>query len=156
MAVIGYLMFGSMVKSQVTLNLPIENISSKVAICTTIITPIAKYALMLTPICNTIEARFQSSCYKKMNSYVIRTSLMISTVVVALSLPFFGYLMSLVGALLSATASITIPCLCYLKISGIYKKIGIELVIIVIVVFGGLIAAVVGTYVSLVDIISQL
>ncbi|KAF5792048.1 putative amino acid transporter, transmembrane domain-containing protein [Helianthus annuus] len=43
---------------------------------------------------------------------------MISTVIVALSLPFFGYLMSLVGALLSATTSIIIPCLWYLKISG--------------------------------------
>ncbi|XP_071731065.1 amino acid transporter AVT1I-like [Rutidosis leptorrhynchoides] len=156
MAVIGYLMFGSNLESQITLNLPTNNISSRIAIWTTLITPIAKYALMLTPIVNAIEAQFQSSHNIKMNRFLIRTILMISTVVVALSIPSFGYLMSLVGALLSSTASITIPCLCYLKISGIYRKIGIELVFIGLVVLIGLIVTVVGTYVSLVDIISHL
>ncbi|KAL8251252.1 hypothetical protein R6Q59_034945 [Mikania micrantha] len=156
MAVIGYLMFGSNVESQITLNLPTHHISSRVAICTTLVTPIAKYALMLTPIVNAIEARFQSSCNKRMCSFLIRTMLMISTVFVALTLPFFGYLMSLVGALLSATTSITIPCLCYLKISGIYRRIGIELLIVGFVVLSGLVVAVVGTYVSLVDIINHL
>ncbi|KAI3726101.1 hypothetical protein L1987_65898 [Smallanthus sonchifolius] len=156
MAVIGYLMFGSNAESQITLNLPTHHISSRVAICTTLVTPIAKYALMLTPIVNAMEARFQSSYNKRVCSFLIRTMLMISTVVVALSLPFFGYLMSLVGALLSATTSITIPCLCYLKISGIYRRIGAELVIVGFVGLSGLIVAVVGTYVSLVDIISHL
>ncbi|KAM0033541.1 putative amino acid transporter, transmembrane domain-containing protein [Helianthus debilis subsp. tardiflorus] len=151
MAVIGYLMYGSNVESQITLNLPTNNISSRVAICTTIITPIAKYALMLTPIVDSIEAQFHAS-YNKF----IRTILMISTVIVALSLPFFGYLMSLVGALLSATTSIIIPCLCYLKISGIYRRIGVEVVFVGFVLLSGLIVAVVGTYVSLVDIVSQL
>ncbi|PWA79963.1 amino acid transporter, transmembrane domain-containing protein [Artemisia annua] len=156
MAVVGYLMFGSRVDSQITLNLPTNNISSRVAICTILVTPIAKYALMLTPIVNTMEARFQSSYNKRMHSFIIRTTLIISTAVVALSLPFFGYLMSLVGALLSATASITIPCLCYLRISGIYRRIGIEMVIVWFVVLTGIVVAVVGTYVSLVDIISHL
>nr|GEW87780.1 amino acid transporter AVT1I-like [Tanacetum cinerariifolium] len=156
MAVVGYLMFGSRVDSQITLNLPTDNISSRVAICTTLVTPITKYALMLTPIVNTIEARFQSSYNKRMLSFLIRTVLMISTAVVALSLPFFGYLMSLVGALLSFTASITIPCLSYLRISGIYRRIGIEMVIVWFVVLTGVVVTVVGTYVSLVDIISHL
>ncbi|XP_076960142.1 amino acid transporter AVT1I-like [Bidens hawaiensis] len=156
MAVIGYLMFGSKVESQITLNLPTDNISSRVAICTTLVTPIAKYALMLTPIVKSIESRFHASYNKRMRSFVIRTVLMISTVIVALSLPFFGYLMSLVGALLSATTSITIPCLCYLKISGINRRIGVEVVTIALVLLSGLIVAVVGTYVSLVDIVSHL
>lgn len=156
MAIIGYLMFGSDAESQITLNLPTHHISSRVAICTTLVTPIAKYALMLTPTVNAIEARFQSCNNKRMSSFLIRTILMISTVIVALSLPFFGYLMSLVGALLSATTSITIPCLCYLKITGIYRRIGVEVVIVGLVVLSGLVVAVVGTYVSLVDIINHL
>ncbi|XP_076945545.1 amino acid transporter AVT1I-like [Bidens hawaiensis] len=156
MAVLGYLMFGSNAESQITLNLPTHHISSRLAICTTLVTPIAKYALMLTPCVNAIEARFQSSYNKRRCSFLIRTILMISTVIVALALPFFGYLMSLVGALLSATTSITIPCLCYLRISGIYRRFGVEVVIVGFVVLSGLIVAVVGTYVSLVDIINHL
>ncbi|KAI3500760.1 hypothetical protein L1887_36585 [Cichorium endivia] len=152
MAVIGYLMFGSNVESEITLNLPTNKLSSKVAIFTTLVTPIAKYALMLTPIVNTIEARFQSSYNKRIRSFTIRTILMISTVIVALSVPFFGYLMSLVGALLSTTVSITIPCLCYLKISGIYRRIGVEMMVLVFVGLIGVIVAVVGTYVSFLDI----
>nr|XP_043614254.1 amino acid transporter AVT1I-like [Erigeron canadensis] len=157
MAIIGYLMFGVEVESQITLNLPTSGISSKLAICTALVTPIAKYALMLTPIVNSIEAKFQSSYNKRMRSFLIRTILMISTVVVALSLPFFGYLMSLVGALLGATTSIMIPCVCYLKISGTCsKRIGLEMMIVGFIVLIGLIVAVVGTYVSLVDIITNL
>ncbi|CAH1420809.1 unnamed protein product [Lactuca virosa] len=149
MAVIGYLMFGSKVESEITLNLPTNKLSSRVAIFTTLVTPIAKYALMLTPIVDTIETQFQSFCNKRKCSFLIRTILMISTVV-------FGNLMSLVGALLSATASITIPCLCYLKISGIYKRIGMEMIIVWFVGLIGLIVAVVGTYVSLVHLKTHL
>ncbi|KAL4581765.1 hypothetical protein LXL04_006293 [Taraxacum kok-saghyz] len=129
-AIIGYLMFGSKLESEITLNLPTNKLSSRVAIFTTLVTPIAKYALMLTPIVDTIEVKFQSFYKKRNRSFFIRTILMISTVVVALSLPFFGYLMSLVGALLSATASITIPSLCYLKLSDTYKRFGVELILL--------------------------
>ncbi|KAI3669994.1 hypothetical protein L6452_41547 [Arctium lappa] len=156
MAVIGYLMFGSNVNSQITLNLPTNNISSRVAISTTLVTPVAKYALMLTPTVNAFESWLQSYYKKRKCGFLIRTILMISTVVVALLLPFFGDLMSLVGALLSAMVSITIPCLCYLKISGTYRRFGLEMVIVGLIVLVGLVVAVVGTYVSFIGIISRL
>ncbi|KAK1359545.1 Solute carrier family 32 [Heracleum sosnowskyi] len=100
-AVFGYLMFGSMLKSQITLNLPINKVSSKVAIYTTLVNPIAKYALILTPVIHTIENRFRSYCKKRSFSVFIRTALLISSVAVAMTVPFFGLLMSLVGAFLS-------------------------------------------------------
>lgn len=155
MAVVGYLMFGSNTQSQITLNLPTNKISSRVAICTTLVNPIAKYALMVTPIVDTIEERFLSFYNTRKFSLLIRTALVISTVVVALALPFFGLLMSLVGAFLSVTASVILPCLCYLKISG-YRRFGVELVIIGFIVFVGISVAVVGTYTSLVDIVRNL
>lgn len=50
MAVSGYLMFGSNVQSHITLNLPIEKLSSEIAIYTTLVNPISKYAQMVTPL----------------------------------------------------------------------------------------------------------
>ncbi|KAM7511314.1 hypothetical protein LguiB_010189 [Lonicera macranthoides] len=130
MAVLGYFMFGSNLQSQITLNLPTEKISSRVAICVTLVNPIAKYALMATPIVNSIENQFQCYCYKRPFSLLVRTIVVTSSVVVALAIPFFEYLMSIVGAVLSVAASILLPCFCYLKISANYQRLGFELVFI--------------------------
>ncbi|CAK9162910.1 unnamed protein product [Ilex paraguariensis] len=156
MAVFGYLMFGSKVESQVTLNLPTQNISSRVAIYTTLVNPISKYALMVTPIVNATENWLRSYYNKRSLSFVISTTLVISTVIVALALPFFGYLMSLVGSLLSVTASILFPCLFYLKISGTYKKLSFDLVIIWGIVVMGFLIGTIGTCTSLIQIIGHL
>ncbi|KAM7510044.1 hypothetical protein LguiB_008919 [Lonicera macranthoides] len=156
MAVLGYLMFGSNLQEQITLNLPTKNISSKVAICTTLVNPISKYALMVTPIVNTIENWFRSYCNKRPFSLMIRTSLVISTVIFALAFPFFADLMSLVGAVLSVTASIILPCLCYLKISGTYRRLGFEVVMIVGIVLMGITVVVVGAYTSMLKLVGHL
>lgn len=155
-AILGYLMFGSEVQSQITLNLPIENISSKVAIYTALVNPIAKYALMLMPIANAIENQFKSHCNKRSFSLLVKTTLLTSSVIVALTLPFFGLLMGLVGAFLSVTGSILVPCFCYLKISGAYRRIGLEKVVIGLTVLMGFVILVTGTYISLVQIIQNL
>ncbi|KAL0450546.1 UNVERIFIED_CONTAM: Amino acid transporter AVT1I [Sesamum latifolium] len=125
MAILGYMMFGSKLQSQITLNLPTDKTSSKVAIYTTLVNPLAKYALMVTPIITSLETLFQSHRNKGIST-LIRTCLVLSTIIVALAIPFFGYLMSLVGAFLSVTASIILPCLCFLKISGIYGRFRLE------------------------------
>ncbi|WCJ23848.1 Transmembrane amino acid transporter family protein [Euphorbia peplus] len=142
-AILGYLMFGPNVQSQITLDLPTSKISSKIAIYTTLISPIAKYALMVKPILDAAKTKFQ---YKKPLSMLASTTLLISSAIVALSLPFFGDLMSLVGAFFSLTGSIIVPCLCYCKISGMYKRFTFESVIIegiIVVVF---LVVILGTY----------
>ncbi|KAK1432464.1 hypothetical protein QVD17_09361 [Tagetes erecta] len=156
MAVVGYLMFGSKVESQITLSLPTDKSSSKVAIFTTLVMPIVKYALLMTPIVHSIEERFLSSFKARKFSLLIKTTLVITTVVVALALPFFGDLMSLVGAFLTVSASIALPSLCYLKISGTYKIFGVELVLIGFIVLMGILVAIMGTYTALRDIIRKL
>ncbi|KAJ0810200.1 putative amino acid transporter, transmembrane domain-containing protein [Helianthus annuus] len=155
MAIVGYRMFGSKAESQITLNLPTNKASSQAAIFTTLISPIVKYALLVVPIVNTIEERFPSFNTRKF-SLCIRTTLVISTIVVALVFPFFGYLMSIVGALLTVTVSIILPSLCYLKISGAYRVFGLELVMIGFVVLVGILIATVGTYTSMADIARKL
>ncbi|PHT99944.1 hypothetical protein BC332_29732 [Capsicum chinense] len=156
MAIVGYLMFGPGVLSQITLNLPTNKISSKVAIYTTLVNPIAKYGLMIKPLENSIENAFPIQYNTRTCSLLIRTTLVISTVIVALAIPLFGYLMSLVGAFLSVTASLVLPCLCFLKISGIYRRVGFEHVVIVGIVILGITIMVIGTYTSVLQIISHL
>ena len=149
-------MFGSKVQSQITLNLPIEKLSSKIAIYTTLVNPISKYALMVTPIVNATENWFPYLHKKRPYNLLVRTTLVFSTIIIAMIIPFFGSLMSLVGAFLSVTASILLPCFCYLKISGIYREFGVELVIIIGIVLMGISAGVMGTYTSILEIIGQL
>lgn len=150
-------MFGEEVESQVTLNLQTGKLSSRVAIYTTLVNPIAKYALMLTPVINAVKVKV--SCHyhnKRLTHMLVSTSLLIGSLIIAVAIPLFGYLMSLVGALLSVTASILVPSVCYLKISGAYKRFGSEMIINYSVIVMGVTIAVVGTYRSLVDIIQNL
>ncbi|KAJ6371337.1 hypothetical protein OIU77_001775 [Salix suchowensis] len=153
MAVLGYLMFGPNVKSQITLNLPTDKLSSRLTIYTTLVNPITKYALMIMPIVNAAKSWLPVSCEKRPFSIFIGTALVISNVIVALSLPFFGDLMSLVGAFLSMTASIILPSLCYMKISGTYRRFGFEMVVLWTVVLLGVSVVILGTYTSLSEII---
>lgn len=156
MAIIGYLMFGSEVKSQITLSLPANIYSSKVAIFTALINPIAKYPLLLKPIVNTIETYFKPYCERRFYTVLIRTILVGTSVIVAVALPYFGYLMSLIGAFFSATASILLPCICYLKITQAYRKFGFEFAIIGFILSMGLVILVLGTYISMLQIIHSL
>ncbi|KAJ0031611.1 hypothetical protein Pint_14283 [Pistacia integerrima] len=84
LAILGYLIYGQNVQSQVTLNLPTEKVSSKVAIYTVIAIPIAKFALTVMPIATAIEnglpANYQDS---KPTGIIIRVALLVSTVVCA-------------------------------------------------------------------------
>ncbi|MED6200915.1 hypothetical protein PIB30_089991 [Stylosanthes scabra] len=157
MAIIGYLMFGSKVESQITLNLPKNKITSQIAIYTTLLNPIAKYALMVTPITNALKSLLPPQhMNNRFITISISTALVFSTVAVAVAVPFFGSLTSLVGAFLSVTASIIMPCACYLKISGTYKELGFETVAIVTIILIGVVIGVFGTYNALAEIINQL
>ncbi|KAG4974705.1 hypothetical protein JHK87_031526 [Glycine soja] len=154
--VLGYLMFGQEVESQVTLNLPTGKFSSHVAIFTTLVNPITKYALMLTPVINAVKNKVSWHYNKRFTHMFVSTSMLISTLIVAVAIPLFGYLMSLIGALLSVSTSILMPSVCYLKISGAYKRFGSEMIINYSIIMMGVTIAVVGTYTSLVDIVHNL
>ncbi|KAF3444342.1 hypothetical protein FNV43_RR14033 [Rhamnella rubrinervis] len=93
----GYLMFGSGVESQITLNLPTGKVSSKVAIYTTLVTPIAKYALTITPIVDAAKTCFPSHVNKRLFGLFVSITLLISTVMVALVLPFLQISCHLLG-----------------------------------------------------------
>lgn len=151
-AVLGYLIYGDDVQSQVTLNLPTGKLYTKIAIVMNLINPLAKYALLVAPITGAIEERF-SLLGSGSARVVISTMVLISTVVVASTVPFFGFLMSFIGSFLSVMATVLFPCLCYLKI---YKAEGIrraEIAAIAGILLLGVFVAVTGTYTSLQQII---
>ncbi|KAH7569289.1 hypothetical protein JRO89_XS06G0138400 [Xanthoceras sorbifolium] len=150
MATLGYLMYGQNVQSQVTLNLPTEKVSSKVAIYTILAGPIAKYALTVMPIATAIESRLPANYQdSKSISILIRMCLLVSTVVFAAVFPSFQSVASLSGAVLIVVVSFLLPCLCYLKIFEVYRNWGFELVTIVVIMLMSVFVGVLGTYSSI-------
>ncbi|KAL5725537.1 hypothetical protein ACHQM5_008673 [Ranunculus cassubicifolius] len=154
MAVLGYMMYGEKVNSQVTLNLPVKQICSKIVIYTTLIIPVAKYAIIITPVTSSIENRFAHNKISLM--ILIRTVMVISTVVVAINVPFFKDLTSIVGSLLNVFASLIFPCVCYLKMSRTYKRWSYELVTIIGILLMGVFIIIFGTYTSVTQLIKDL
>ncbi|CAM0904336.1 unnamed protein product [Alopecurus aequalis] len=155
MAILGYLMYGDEVESQVTLNLPEGKLISRLAIYTALISPFSKYALMVSPVATAIEEKLIAGNKRSMKNILIRTCIVISTVIIALTVPFFGYLMAFVGSLLSVMVSMLLPCICYLKIFGTARCSRAEVVLIVMIIALGSLVAVSGTYASLKNIINQ-
>ncbi|XP_020524852.1 vacuolar amino acid transporter 1 isoform X2 [Amborella trichopoda] len=155
MAVSGYLMYGQNVKSQITLNLPKGKISSKIAIYTIITIPIVKYAIVVTPIVVAVEDAVPI-CKRIVMSLLFRTMLVASTVIVALTVPFFGYLVALGGSALNSTLNFLLPCLFYLKITKNSKHGKVEMGIIVGIMIMSSIIAVLGTYTSMKRILQHL
>ncbi|KAK6944292.1 LOW QUALITY PROTEIN: Amino acid transporter, transmembrane domain [Dillenia turbinata] len=137
---------GKMFKSQLTLSLPTDNISAKVAIYTILVGPIAKYALIITPITSALESKLPDNFEdSKPIGILIRPVLLVSTVICALKFPSFQ---SLSGAFLIVFVSFLFPCLCYLKTFGVHKSLGFELVRVVGVIIMAILVGVMGTYSS--------
>ncbi|PON33596.1 Aspartic peptidase [Parasponia andersonii] len=90
--VCAFLMFGDSTKSQFTLNMPKEFVASKIAIWTMVVNPITKYALTLTPVTLSLEELLPLALRESyIVSIVVRTFLVLSTLIVALTVPFFVF-----------------------------------------------------------------
>ncbi|KAG6573616.1 Amino acid transporter AVT1J, partial [Cucurbita argyrosperma subsp. sororia] len=155
MAILGYLMYGQNVETQIALSLPQHKINTKIAIFTTLIYPLSKYASIIYPIAQAIEDA-SPLCATRLMSIIIRTLLLLTTVVVAIAVPFFAYVMAFIGAFTGVATTILIPCICYLKINEGWRKFGWELIVIALIIVVGVSVGLVGTYSSVKELVKRL
>ncbi|KAJ9673031.1 hypothetical protein PVL29_026350 [Vitis rotundifolia] len=154
-AILGYLMYGDGVESEITLNLPTSKVSGRVAIYTTLLIPVTRYSLVVTPIATAIEGGL-SEKYKNQKPVrlLIRVALLISTVIVAYVFPYYESLMAIVGSVFVVSASFLLPCLCYLKISDLNWNWNCEQMGVFGIIVFGILAGVLGTYSSISELIT--
>ncbi|XP_010517249.1 PREDICTED: vacuolar amino acid transporter 1 [Camelina sativa] len=155
-AVMGYTMFGESTESQFTLNLPQDLVATKIAVWTTVVNPFTKYALTISPVAMSLEELIPSR-HIRSHWYAIgiRTALVFSTLLVGLSIPFFGLVMSLIGSLLTMLVTLILPPACFLSI--VRRKVTpTQMMLCVLIIIVGTISSVIGSYSALSKIIEKL
>ncbi|XP_022846244.1 amino acid transporter AVT1A-like [Olea europaea var. sylvestris] len=154
-AIMGFLMFGQETNSQITLNLPQHMVGSKIALWTTVVTPLTKYALLMNPLARSIEELLPAGLSNTFWCFILlRTALVFSSLFIAFVIPFFGLVMSLIGSLFSVLMAVIMPALCFLKIVG-KNATGVQVILSVAIVALGTVSAVLGTYTSLSELARQ-
>ncbi|XP_020535875.1 amino acid transporter AVT1E isoform X2 [Jatropha curcas] len=148
-AICGFLMFGNSIKSQYTLNMPVELMASKIAVWTAVVNPITKYALTLTPVALSLEELMPPGRLRSYSiSLIIRTVLVISTLVVAVAFPFFGFVMAFIGSSLAMVVAVIFPCICYLRI--LHERLNkLQIAACIFTITVGVLTACFGTYSSI-------
>jgi vesicular inhibitory amino acid transporter len=147
----GYAMFGNLVFDQVTISL--EQTSSMTVVMNTltllmVLTAFSKLTLTMYPLAIGMEelvAPFLSSDKSMaVSSGLIKMTLLILALLVAIFVPSFSFLCSLVGMICTMTVSVIFPAAAYLKLFG--NKLGLgEKLMYWGFVIAGLVMAVYGT-----------
>ncbi|GKV34160.1 hypothetical protein SLEP1_g42569 [Rubroshorea leprosula] len=116
----------------------------------------ATYALTMSPVAMSLEELIPSNHMKShIYAILIRTGLVISTLFVALTIPFFGLVLSLVGSLLTMLVTLILPCLCFLCILR-RKVTRLQVALCVIIIMVGVVSAVIGSFKAISEIIENL
>lgn len=160
-AVSGYCMFGNTVDGQITItleNAPIPNVHLGLTILTwlMVLTAYSKFTLTMFPLALGIEEIVEpylvncDETLKIVTSNLVRYGLIASSLLVAVYLPSFSFLCSLVGLICTMIVSVIFPAMAHLKMFGSRLSVLEILLDVVFVVFGGF-SCVVGTISTLKD-----
>lgn len=97
------------------------------------------------------KAAWKSS---RLPAKLTRTGLGLSALLLATKVPFFGYVMAVIGSFLTLTVSVIFPSLCYLKLydGELGQK---EKLLNYFIVFLGVFCALSGTYASVRDLLQE-
>ncbi|KAG5396051.1 hypothetical protein IGI04_017865 [Brassica rapa subsp. trilocularis] len=114
------------------------------------------YALTISPVALSLEELIPER-HNKSHWYAIaiRTALVFSTLLVGLSIPFFGLVMSLIGSLLTMLVTLILPPVCFLSIVR-GKVTSTQMMLCVLIIIIGAISSVIGSYSALSKIIQKL
>ncbi|EFN74142.1 Proton-coupled amino acid transporter 1 [Camponotus floridanus] len=157
----GYVKYGSEAKGSVTFNLPQEEIMSQSIKIMFAIAIFITYALQayvpVEIIWNTyLNPRIKNR--KILWEYVCRTGVTLATFVLAIAIPRLGLFISLFGALCLSALGIAFPAIIDICVLWPEKNFGFLKALLIknifLIVFG-LLGLVVGTYISIVDIVKS-
>lgn len=120
MAFVGYLLYTSTTKEEITINL-YDNFSKTnflvdICIWTIIINPSTKFGLMLNAVASVFEQNFN-----EFGRFVLRTFLCFLSLLITLFLPSFALICAFIGAFCSFIISAICPIACYLKLCKVSK-----------------------------------
>ncbi|KAL7595524.1 hypothetical protein Lser_V15G29446 [Lactuca serriola] len=119
LAFMGAKLFGPEVNPQITLSMPRGLVFTKIALWATVLTPMTKYALEFAPIAIELEHRFLYSMKSRTKTIIrgtIGSILLLLILVLALSVPYFQYVLGLTGSLVSVAIVLIFPSVFYIKI----------------------------------------
>ncbi|XP_022761051.1 amino acid transporter AVT1H-like [Durio zibethinus] len=120
LAFMGAKLFGPQVNPQITLSLPQHHFVTKIALWSTVLTPMTKYALEFAPFAIQLEHNLPDSLSCRMKLIIrgcVGSFLLLLILALALSVPYFEHMLSLTGSLVSICICLILPCAFYIKLS---------------------------------------
>ncbi|KAI4340119.1 hypothetical protein MLD38_024987 [Melastoma candidum] len=109
----------------------------------------------MTPIVESIERKLSPRYNVRPICLLVRTLLLLASMTVAISFPYFGILMTLVGAVINVSNSVLMPCACFLRMFHGRGVPRVEVGIIVAILLLSIGVAVMGTYTSMKDMLNK-
>lgn len=137
----GAKLFGPDVNSQITLSMPRHLIVTKIALWATVLTPMTKYALEFAPFAIQLEHKLPQSMSSRMKMIIrgsVGSILLLCILALALSVPYFEYVLSLTGSLVSVSICIILPSTFYLKIYWVQVTKPLLILNVILVALGAL------------------